>query len=188
MVGGLVGYNGGAITTSHATGNTAATISMAGGLVGYSTGSVSASYANGNVTAADAVGGLIGRLGGYYSSGNTISVSYGYAIGNASGTSDVGGLIGRRSAGTVTESYAVGKVSGTRYPGGLIGNGSGSIRSYWDTQASGIAGGKTTREMQRPTGPTGIYADWDPEYWDFGTPRQYPVLKYNGMNVAAQRQ
>ena len=187
MVGGLVGYNSGDITTSHAIGDTAGGSSMVGGLVGYSTGSASASYAKGNVTATGAVGGLIGRLGGYYSSRNANSVSYSYAIGNASGTNHVGGLIGRRYRGPVTESYAVGKVGGTSHVGGLFGGGGGSIRSFWDAQATGIAGGKTTREMQRPTGPTGIYADWDPEYWDFGTSRQYPVLKYDGMDVGAQR-
>ena len=46
---------------------------------------------------------------------------------------------------------------------------------------------KTTRELQAPTGPTGIYSTWNADWWDFGTRRQYPALKYEGMDVAAQR-
>ena len=46
--------------------------------------------------------------------------------------------------------------------------------------------GKTARE-QHPTAPSGIYADWDPEVWDFGTPHQYPVLRFRGMDITIQR-
>ena len=63
--------------------------------------------------------------------------------------------------------------------------------SYWDTETSGrttSAGGegKTTSELQSPTGYTGIYADWNVDLngdgtgddpWDFGTSRQHPALK-----------
>ena len=47
--------------------------------------------------------------------------------------------------------------------------------------------GKTTRELQAPTGSTGIYSRWNADWWDFGTRSQYPVLKYEGMDVAVQR-
>ena len=199
IIGGLVGYNTGAIATSHATGDATGESSIVGGLVGYSRGSVSASYAVGNATGTSQVGGLIGRLGSDSGSG-TNSIDYSYAVGNASGTTYVAGLFGYTNGGsTVTESYAVGKVSADSNAGGLTASGNGSvIHSFWDTQTTGqpqvsretgrYGAGKTTREMQRPTGPTGIYADWDPEYWDFGTSRQYPALKYDGMDVAAQRQ
>ena len=98
--------------------------------------------------------------------------------------------------------------------GGLAGSNEGTITaSYWDTQTSGLtvgvgegdragAAGKTTAELQGPTGYTGIYAAWsvdldnadgdfDPstgveDFWDFGASGQYPVLKadFNGDGVA----
>ena len=61
-----------------------------------------------------------------------------------------------------------------------------------DGPANGITG-KTTAELQAPTGYTGIYAEWlidldnadrdfdittgVDDYWDFGTSSQYPALK-----------
>ena len=87
-------------------------------------------------------------------------------------------------------------------PGGLSGVDSGSVRAgYWDRQTSGqptSAGGEgqTTVELQAPTGYTGIYGNWNVDVdgdtlpddpWDFGNPRQYPVLKYGGFSVAGQR-
>ena len=140
----------------------------------------------------DGVGGLVG-----YSSYGDIIASY--AAGNAAGKGDgTGGLVGRKIGGGITASYAVGRVSTTSgdtfYIGGLVGyDESGDIvASYWDTQTTGQAGsyggvGKTTAELQSPTSATGIYASWDPAYWDFGNARQYPVLKYGGLDVAAQR-
>ena len=47
--------------------------------------------------------------------------------------------------------------------------------------------GKTTAELQAPTDATGIYASWNASWWDFGTSEQYPVLKVEGLDVAAQR-
>ena len=122
-----------------------------------------------------------------------------YATGSVTGSSVVGGLVGRshtsRSLTGVTASYASGSITGSDSAGGLVGWASYSstvTTSYWDTQTTGrsdSAGGtgKTTRELQSPTGHTGIYAEWNAEWWDFGTSRQYPVLKYQGMDVAAQR-
>ena len=64
--------------------------------------------------------------------------------------------------------------------------------SYWDTQTSGqseSAGGegKTTSELQSPTGYTDIYANWNldldedgigDDLWDFGDSSQYPTLRH----------
>ena len=64
--------------------------------------------------------------------------------------------------------------------------------SYWDTETSGLttsAGGvgKTTSQLQSPTGYTGIYSDWNTDIdgnaggdkpWDFGTGSQYPKINY----------
>ena len=56
--------------------------------------------------------------------------------------------------------------------------------------------GKTTQELRSPADYIGIYADRNVDIngdnlpddpWDFGTSTQYPVLKYVGLDVAAQR-
>ena len=127
----------------------------------------------------------------------------------------VGGLVGFGPGATVIASYATGRVSGVSDVGGLFGYGSGTtfIASYWDTgtsgQMSGVRGenvagaeGKTTAELQSPTGDTGIYVAWNTDldnadvdgnsatgaedYWDFGTSSQYPALKVDidGNGVA----
>ena len=191
-VGGLVGWTSdGPITASYAMGNVSGGDSV-GGLVGWTNGGpITTSYAMGNVSGGDSVGGLVG-----WTNGGPITASY--AAGAVSGSGDdIGGLVGRSENVSVTASYAVGRVStsgDTLYIGGLVGyDESGEITaSYWDTQATGQAGsyggvGKTTAELQSPTTNSGIYANWNAEWWDFGTSRQYPALKYQGMDVAAQR-
>ena len=156
-----------------------------GGLAGYNSGNISASYATGTVTAnfTNFIGGLVGR-----NYGNIIA-SYAFVSVTGGRSNFTGGLVARNS-GTVSASYAAGAVSGTG--GGLVARNDGTITaSYWDTQTSGqstSAGGegKTTRELQSPTGYTGIYADWNLDLdgdgapddpWDFGTSTQYPKLK-----------
>ena len=200
--GGLVGrvVGNSAITASYATGNVSGGHTEAGGLVGGSSGGVIiASYATGSVdntydNGRDAyTGGLLGR-----SSGIVIGS---YATGNVSGYGRVGGLIGA-SSGTVTAAYSIANVSllpasvraGYASSGGLVGldNGGTVNASYWNLETSGLnasaAGvGRTTAQLQSPTGATGIYSTWNPAWWDFGTSSQYPVLKYGGLSVAAQR-
>ena len=56
---------------------------------------------------------------------------------------------------------------------------------YVDASLAGQRG-KTTRELQTPTASTGIHANWNPNWWDFDTVRQYPALKYGGLDVARQ--
>ena len=206
-VGGLVGYSAsGTISGSYATGAVSGD-DYVGGLVGFShyrftrNSIISGSYATGSVSGDDHVGGLVG-------SSSYGSISSSYATGSVSGSGDdIGGLVGRSENVSVTASYAVGRVSTTGdtfYIGGLIGYDEDSdiAVSYWDTETTGQAGsyggvGKTTAELQSPTGYTGIYAGWNLDLdgdrnsddpWDFGNSRQYPVLKYQGMDVAAQRQ
>ena len=92
--------------------------------------------------------------------------------------------------------------------GGLMGSNTGTVTdSYWDTETTGwdtsAAGtGKTTRQLRGPTSYTStvgnteaIYANWNVDVdgkpgnddpWFFGTAGQYPVLKYGGMDIAAQ--
>ena len=202
LVGGLAGSNssGGTIIASYATGTvTGSSFSTyVGGLAGSSNGTISTSYATGAVMGHDQVGGLVGS--------NFGSIGGSYATGAVSGGSNVGGLIGRNSGvRLVGASYAVGRVSGDANVGGLIGSNTGQVTAgFWDSQTSGQgtgvgdgeptgAVGKTTAELQGPTGYTGIYSAWlidlddadrdrDPEtgidqFWDFGTSSQYPALK-----------
>ena len=215
-VGGLVGYNAGAISASYATGSVTSTdnYSEVGGLAGVNNGTISASYATGSVTSSantigpdylvSDVGGLTGRNFG------TINASY--ATGSVTGNNAVGGLAGRNS-GTISASYATGSVTGisvyigmltpstsTLVVGGLVASGTATA-SYWDTGTTGqstSAGGtgKTTRDLQSPTGYTGIYASWNmnldgvagnDDPWDFGANDQYPALKYGGLAPALQR-
>ena len=209
--GGLVGFSniGGRVTDSHATGtvSTSGAGGHAGGLVGHSAGesTVTGSYATGAVSASGGgsyVGGLAGRLSAGGAGGKTVRASYATGAVSASGNgSYVGGLTGQIQRDfSIAASYAAGAVSasggGTNHLGGLVGQiegiGSSVTNSYWDTQTSGqtvsAAGvGKTTGELQSPTGYTGIYAGWnlnldgqtgDDDPWYFGAANQYPVLRY----------
>ena len=196
-VGGLIGRSGGRITGSYAIGDVfAAGASDVGGLVGYNSADIGASYATGNVFGTHRVGGLAGVS-------STAIITDAYATGNVQGISagdvlgvedyGVGGLVGSNLA-IVNNSYAIGRVSGDGDRGGLVGHNEGAIAaSYWDVQTTGQPAkengdaGQTTRALQAPTSATGIYATWNPSRWDFGTSRQYPVLKYGRLDPAAQR-
>ena len=194
-VGGLVGENSGAITASYATGSASGSSNYVGGLVGDNNGggAITASYATGSVRGNSSAGGLVG-----YNSG-TAAITASYATGSVRGNSSVGGLVGFNRIGAITASYATGSVRGNSSVGGLVGynHGSGAIPdSYWNTDifGAGTAGeGRTTAQLQSPTGYTGIYRDWNADldnadrndddatgaddFWDFGTSSQYPALK-----------
>ena len=179
-------------------------------LAGTNRGTIVACYTTGKVAGASRVGGLVAQnlLG-------TISSSYSTAY--VSGQANVGGLVGlKQVSSSVTNSYSTGRVSrssGTATTiGGLIGNvAAGTVTaSYWDTSTSGqstSAGGsgvtgKTTRQLQTPTGYTGIYANWNIDLdnadsdndattgkddpWAFGNKMQYPMLDYDGMSTTPQ--
>ena len=178
-------------------------VGPAGGLVGEFVGEVRASYATGAVSVGgnnrcgnpggdcDRVGdagGLVGILTG--------SVIAGYATGPVDGFAAGGGLVGVCYRCRIVDSYAAGQLTDRGgHVGGLVGLGSGRganrpmvTDSFWDTESSGMTRGtlgigKTTREMRG----AGIYSDWNPEWWDFGTEDQYPALKYGGMGLEVQR-
>ena len=198
-VGGLAGDSFSAtITASYASGNVSGGGSVGGLLGDSSSDTISASYATGSVTGSgDDVGGLVGN-----NFSATITASY--ASGNVSGGGSVGGLLGDSSSDTISASYATGSVTGSGDDvGGLVGNNFNATitASYWDTQTTGQSSsdggdGKTTAELQSPTGYTGIFATWDmnldadgsnDDPWDFGTSTQYPVLKYGTLTAAGQR-
>ena len=180
-------------------------------LVGYNVaGKLVACYTTGKVEGGNNTGGLIGEQ----ESGERLSIGIysSYSTAQVVGTSRhgaVGGLLGNRSGGDVINSYAIGRVITTNTRaiqiGGLVGatssTGSGSVTdSYWDTSTSGqrisAAGtGHSTSDLQRPTGYTGIYANWNSDLdgqpgndnpWAFGATNQYPVLKYADMDSTEQ--
>jgi hypothetical protein len=129
-IGGLVGYNGGSITTSNST-CTVSGLSVdswwgklagIGGLVGYNSGSIAMSCSTGSVRGSEGVGGMVGENGGSI----TASCSYSKVQGEVA----TGGLVGRHSSGEIVDCYAEGEVIGEWYVGGLVGsNGSGIMSS-----------------------------------------------------------
>ena len=175
--------------TSHGAGRT-----RTGGLVGRSSGTITASYATGDVRSngGGVSGGLVGVNHGY---GGTTTASY--ATGSVYASQDVAGsLAGKHDGNSVmTDSYGTGWVSrgvGNAY-GLARGDDAPISESYWDTGTTGIAAttsnatGKTTVELQSPTTSAGIYANWSSDQWDFGTDRDYPAVKHNGVLVPGQR-
>ena len=146
----------------------------------------------------------------------TIRASYSTASVRVSGDPtgvDIGGLVGELSGGNIIASYAAGAVAGgtgaNARIGGLVGEaavGTAITASYCDTlatdqtncigsDATATAPGKSTTQLQTPTGYTDIYADWNLDLddisgnddpWTFGASDQYPVLKYAGMDTTAQ--
>lgn len=206
LAGALWGDRDSSIIGSYATGAVIGSGNDVGGLVGSlsnyhadhgdgynSEPGIAGSYATGRVASGgDNVGGLVGAIYGG-SSGTAIRGSY--ATGMVSGAFAVGGLVGSTSRG-ISYSYAVGRVSGSGAVGGLIGDNTGAVTdSYWDTvtsrQSQSDGGqGKTTVELQSPTGYTGIYVNWnidldgdgvEDDPWDFDTPFQYPALQYGSL-------
>ena len=169
----------------------------------YSTGSVTVNGSN--------AGGLVGNLhtGSIHSSYSTASVS---STGSPQQQFNVGGLVGEvvQPTSSITNSYSTGAVTRgagieTSF-GGLVGSLSSTAtmanftatNSYYDTTTSGCVSasttgctgsatgtGKTTAELQTPTGYTGIYSTWNANVdgvagnddpWAFGTSSQYPSL------------
>ena len=128
--GGLVGTNNATITASYATGEVGGTATFggqAGGLVGDNKGAINASYATGAVSVSES-GGLAGGLVG----NNEGTIVSSYATGAVSGF-DIGGLVGV-NMGAITSSYAMGEVNGLGDVGGLVGfNDGGSITTSFAT-------------------------------------------------------
>ena len=190
-IGGLLGKNLGSVNASYATGDVSGKQHV-GGLAGGNVGTINGSYASGDVSASNnGVGGLVG-VNSHDQQGATLVLSS-YATGGVTGGSEAGGLVGENSA-SVENSYSTGSVTGTANVGGLVGKSAPGVEShgsvtagYWDSETTGISDageeekhgyGKTTGELQTPTGATGIYADWTKgSVWDFGTDSQYPALK-----------
>ena len=190
--GGLAGKNAGAIVASYAAGVVTGGV-VVGGLAGDNSGTVRRSYATGAVSGERHVGGLVGEIEDIDTSAE---VSASYATGAVTGASyyDVGRLLGSNGR-PVSASYATGPLSGRFDPGlfGFLSLWAESVANYWDTTTSGVipgsatprGDGRTTAELQAPTGYGGLYETWNLDLdgdgaaddpWDFGTDGQYPAL------------
>ncbi|MGB6873322.1 MAG: GLUG motif-containing protein [Dehalococcoidia bacterium] len=136
-VGGLVGWNGGTVSSSNYIGSVKGDDSV-GGLVGNNGGTVEYSYSTGNVTSEQGsyIGGLVG-----INDGGTVSSSY--SSGSVSGDENVGGLAGGNEKGTVSDSYSTGNVTGNDDVGGLVGynHNEESIVSVSDSYSTGSVTG-----------------------------------------------
>jgi len=159
--GGLVGYNGGAISDSCSSARVQSN-THTGGLVGFSDGQILRSYASGIVVGSVNVGGLLGY------NRNPAAIANCYAAGPVSGSDYVGGLLGYNQSTAVSNCYASGPVSGASNVGGLVGySSSGTISAcFWDKDTSGqtsSAGGtpKTTAQMKTRSTFTAAPANWD---------------------------
>ncbi len=177
-------------------------------LAGQSYGIIVACYTTGKMKGSTNSGGLVGRV-----ENSAAAIYSSYSTAYVDGGTASGGLVGNMQAGSVRDSYATGRVVGTFLIGGLIGNRHAAATvtaSYWDTSTSGqttSAGGsgvvgKTTRQLQTPTGYTGIYANWNIDLdnadsdndaatgkddpWTFGNKMQYPMLDYKMMSTNPQ--
>jgi len=185
-VGGLVGFNGGTIDNSSATGNVIGSQNALvgidiGGLVGRNNlGTIENSYSIGNVEGRRLIGGLIGN-------NNNGTILNSYSAANVTGTQYfVGGLVGQNWDGNIINSYAIGKVIGSDYVGGLTAKNTGTCtNSYWDTETSNqgtsaCGEGKTTSEMmQKPT-----FVNWDfVNVWDIQEGLTYPFLRFLTRHV-----
>jgi len=191
-VGGLAGnIEGSRIDSCYVSGrsSTGGAASTAGGLVGTMNNSmISACYVSGGTTSASSfAGGLVGKAGNTVLrvGGGTITACY--VSNNAITGGSARGLIAFiADDGQVTACYA-----GRRDYTNLISGRATVTNSYYQAaSSSGDANkavqAKTQSALQTPTSSAGIFADWDSNQWDFGTSRQYPVLKidFNGNGTA----
>ena len=186
-LGGLVGDNNGRIINSRTDSIVSVPASGGssfGGLVGHNRSLITNSYAAGKVSAVVSGGRAGGLVGTNTSKARIVN---GYAAVNIEHGVTAGGLVGY-NLGAIKSSYAIGKLSnGSNTRGSLVGTDDGGtiVASYWNTDTI-VAGsrngiGRTTTRLKSPTAP-GLpgetFERWDVADWDFGTPEQYPTLKY----------
>ena len=115
--GGAGGVN--RISGSTAGGAVTGTGNLVGGLVGFNNGPISSSHATGDVDGAARVGGLVGSNNG---AGGVNWISGSTAGGAVTGTENlVGGLVGWNN-GPIIDSHATGDVDGAARVGGLVGS------------------------------------------------------------------
>ena len=204
--GGLIGTgNSAMITSSYVVGGSVIGQDGTGGMTGSGSGiNITLSYvADLFISGRDKIGGMVGSSNGIITSSY---VGGGVAI-NGTNRNNIGGMIGSGDGATIKSSYSTADtISGIANVGGMLGFGSpndASSNSYWNSETSGITGGsvadksegKTTDELQMPTGFTGsIYATWENDLcadgtaaWDLGLNNQYPALNCTPNGLTPQR-
>lgn len=172
ITGGVAGVNRGAIVGDRSAGRAKGVAVPVGGLVGYNEGAITNSWSSDMVAAgsdSEAVGGLVGynyggRIRTSYSTGQVIARNALIPAGGFVGASD--------SSGRIRESYSTGMVKGSGSVGGFAGNEQGTAEhDYWDTTTSGTEIGVGTGSSSGITGLTtaqfqsGLPAGFDPKVW-----------------------
>ena len=158
--------------------------SRVGGLAGYNAGTIRASYSAVTATTGNDNGHYIGGLVGWLSSGSIqASYSAGVVVAGTGQNVRAGRGIGRSSnaSSSISNSYCDSSIAGP------VNNNGEPICIFDETGGSNVTmTAVTSRDLKRPTGYTGIYANWDVDTdgvsgnddpWDFGTRRNYPLLK-----------
>ena len=198
--GALAGTNsGGSIYAAYARGgavNSTQNDAGTGGLVGRNIngGTITASYAT------VAVNG--GQYGFYARVGGPVGINYNgptWSVGTINYSYAAGSVSGRTSAGTAA---TMGCLSGHGPTGSAQhGNDAGSYYLPVGCPSNGAGAAKTSLELRAEAGYDGIYADWNrnldgdattgdnqgrDDPWDFRL-GHFPVLKYGGFDVNAQR-
>lgn len=193
IVGGIAGYIvvGGGMTKcknqGNVTGKTGA--GYVGGLFGTATSGTNTAYVKEcfvtdcEIKNGQRAGGMGGQTGGVRFEDCRVSETVQvYGASHATG-GIAGGAAGSNGTVTWENCYSAAYLPSGSGRGGLVGaiySGSLTVTNcYWDktnfaTSPRGI--GKTTIELQTPTSPTGIFSDYDPAIWGFGTSSQYPYL------------
>ena len=174
----------------------------AGGIASINRGTIQTSFVTGDNH---------GYNAGLMAASNFGTIAHSYTKGTVDaggGNAVAGGIAGNRgagsSAGTIKNSWTATNARANRTRQDVPGTSSGIAsagtitNSYFDTDVHGITGtnGKTTEELQMPTGYTGIYATWDDDDidgitgadapWDFTTNAQYPYLTFGGHRLERQ--
>ena len=175
LVGGLVGWNDGAITGSHADGAVGSgTLGHVGGFAGQNAGSIATSYASGNVTGGDQsyVGGFVGQNNGHG------TITQADATGSVTvGTGDLGSGKYAFAGGFAGEneyqiSYAFGSGAVNGGTGSIVGgfagvNGAGaSSGTISDSYAAGLVTAPSAYVAGGFVGATTGAATDARSYWD----------------------
>ncbi len=193
-VGGLVGTNLNKIVNSYAAANVTGKFTV-GGLVGEnclsfhigcpanSAGEIINSYARGTVSSLADGGGLVGanrhRITNSYA--NPVITRITHTLNDKPEDDDFGGLA------AINGHSQEGILSTRNLPAPTI------TASYWQNDDSSLSdigrvgsgrstlsytAGQSASDLKFPDDATGIYSGWHVADWNFGTPNQYPVLKY----------
>jgi hypothetical protein len=168
QVGGLCGWNSGAITNCSVTG-TISGVGNVGGLCGYNQLAVLRNcYAAGTVYG---TAGSFGGLCGYTNYGGFVDC---YATNSVSGDNHVGGLCGYSYRGSAVNCFSAGVVNGTTNIGGMFGwayyssSSSPMSNCFWDTQTSGRNAGIGYGDIDGVTGKTTIQMQTQATFTDAG--------------------